>query len=129
MTFIPQNPEQERVVMTQAELTVVLGGAGVGKTTCALAAAHTHLERAQETMQPGRSLLQATRATRFSAFACATARDTTSTQTPESIGWITRHVAIQLPGYSRERAASSVKPCRCSSSTTHLPSSSGRRER
>ena len=48
MTYIPQNPEQERVVATRAELTVVLGGAGVGKTTCALAAAHAHLERALE---------------------------------------------------------------------------------
>ena len=48
MTFAPQNPEQQRVVATQAELTVVLGGAGVGKTTSALAAAHAHLERVAE---------------------------------------------------------------------------------
>lgn len=48
MTFIPKNPEQERVVTTQADLTVVLGGAGVGKTTSALAAAHAHLERVAE---------------------------------------------------------------------------------
>lgn len=49
MTFVAQNPEQSRVATTQADLTVVLGGAGVGKTTSALAAAHHHLERVQET--------------------------------------------------------------------------------
>ena len=39
MTWEAQNPEQAQVVATEAELTVVLGGAGVGKTTSALAAA------------------------------------------------------------------------------------------
>lgn len=48
MTFLPKNPEQERVVTTQADITVVLGGAGVGKTTSALAAACAHLERVAE---------------------------------------------------------------------------------
>ncbi|MBY3989558.1 UvrD-helicase domain-containing protein [Rhodococcus fascians] len=48
MTFAPQNPQQKRVVETHAELTVVLGGAGVGKTTSALAAADAHLERVAE---------------------------------------------------------------------------------
>lgn len=46
MTFTAQNPEQQQVVDTETELTVVLGGAGVGKTTSALAAAHGHLVRA-----------------------------------------------------------------------------------
>jgi len=49
MTFTAQNPEQARVVTTQADLTVVLGGAGVGKTTSALAAAHEHLQRTART--------------------------------------------------------------------------------
>ena len=45
MSFIPQNDEQRRLVETEAAKTVVLGGAGVGKTTSALAAARAHLER------------------------------------------------------------------------------------
>ncbi len=49
MTWAAQNPEQAQVVATEAELTVVLGGAGVGKTTSALAAAAAHLERVRET--------------------------------------------------------------------------------
>lgn len=56
MTFVSQNPEQERVVTTQAELTVVLGGAGVGKTTSALAAGHAHLERVAESKPHDRVL-------------------------------------------------------------------------
>lgn len=48
MTFAAQNPEQSRLVETQADLTVVLGGAGVGKTTSALAAAHSHLLRMEQ---------------------------------------------------------------------------------
>ncbi|WP_292789417.1 MULTISPECIES: UvrD-helicase domain-containing protein [unclassified Microbacterium] len=48
MTWEAQNPEQAQVVATEAELTVVLGGAGVGKTTSALAAAAAHLERVRE---------------------------------------------------------------------------------
>lgn len=48
MTIAPRNPEQEHVIATQAELSVVLGGAGVGKTTSALAAANAHLERVAE---------------------------------------------------------------------------------
>lgn len=48
MTWEAQNPEQAQVVATEAELTVVLGGAGVGKTTSALAAAAAHLERIRE---------------------------------------------------------------------------------
>jgi DNA helicase-2/ATP-dependent DNA helicase PcrA len=45
MTFEPRGPEQQKIINTEAELTVVLGGAGTGKTTCALAAASAHLER------------------------------------------------------------------------------------
>ena len=48
MTWEAQNPEQAQVVATEAELTVVLGGAGVGKTTSALAAAAAHLERIRD---------------------------------------------------------------------------------
>ncbi|WP_291053971.1 UvrD-helicase domain-containing protein [Herbiconiux sp.] len=48
MNWAAQNPEQAQVVETEAELTVVLGGAGVGKTTSALAAAAAHLERVQD---------------------------------------------------------------------------------
>lgn len=48
MTWAAQSPEQAQVVATDAELTVVLGGAGVGKTTSALAAAAAHLERVRE---------------------------------------------------------------------------------
>lgn len=48
MTWEAQNPEQARVVATEAELTVVLGGAGVGKTMSALAAGAAHLERVRE---------------------------------------------------------------------------------
>lgn len=48
MTWVAQNPEQAQVVTTEAELTVVLGGAGVGKTMSALAAAAAHLERVGE---------------------------------------------------------------------------------
>lgn len=49
MKFVAQNHEQSRVVSTEADLTVVLGGAGVGKTTSALAAAQTHLDRTGST--------------------------------------------------------------------------------
>lgn len=56
MTFAPRNPEQEQVVATQAELSVVLGGAGVGKTTSALAAAYAHLERVAESKPHDRVL-------------------------------------------------------------------------
>lgn len=56
MTFIAQNFEQSRVVNTQANLTVVLGGAGVGKTTSALAAAHDHLVRVENTKPHDRVL-------------------------------------------------------------------------
>ncbi|PPF28183.1 MULTISPECIES: UvrD-helicase domain-containing protein [unclassified Rathayibacter] len=48
MTWVAQNPEQAQIVETEAELTVVLGGAGVGKTTSALAAAAAHLDRVQD---------------------------------------------------------------------------------
>ena len=43
--FEPSGPEQRGVIETEAPLTVVLGGAGTGKTTCALVAARAHLER------------------------------------------------------------------------------------
>lgn len=43
--FVPAGGEQYSVINTQAPLTVVLGGAGTGKTTCALAAARAHVER------------------------------------------------------------------------------------
>lgn len=56
MTWAAQNPEQAQVVATEAELTVVLGGAGVGKTTSALAAAAAHLERVRETKPHDRVL-------------------------------------------------------------------------
>ncbi|OZF33649.1 UvrD-helicase domain-containing protein [Rhodococcus sp. 14-2483-1-2] len=56
MSFSPQNPEQKQVVETHAKLTVVLGGAGVGKTTSALAAAHAHLERVAESKPRDRVL-------------------------------------------------------------------------
>ncbi|WP_289231373.1 UvrD-helicase domain-containing protein [Barrientosiimonas endolithica] len=56
MTVAPRNPEQEQVVSTQAELSVVLGGAGVGKTTSALAAAHAHLERVADSKPHDRVL-------------------------------------------------------------------------
>lgn len=56
MTWVPQNPEQAQVVATDAELTVVLGGAGVGKTTSALAAAAAHLERVRESKPHDRVL-------------------------------------------------------------------------
>lgn len=45
-TFEPRGSEQRRVVESVDPLVVVLGGAGTGKTVCALAAARTHLERA-----------------------------------------------------------------------------------
>lgn len=45
MTFSPRGSEQKRIVETVAPLSVVLGGAGTGKTTCALAAARAHIER------------------------------------------------------------------------------------
>jgi DNA helicase II / ATP-dependent DNA helicase PcrA len=45
MTFEPRGTEQQKIISTEAQLTVVLGGAGTGKTTCALAAASSHLER------------------------------------------------------------------------------------
>lgn len=45
MTFEARSNEQRRVIETKSDLTVVLGGAGTGKTTCALAAAAAHLER------------------------------------------------------------------------------------
>lgn len=48
MTWTAKNPEQDRVVATEAALTVVLGGAGVGKTTSALAAAAAHIERVED---------------------------------------------------------------------------------
>lgn len=48
MTWEAQNSEQAKVVATEKELTVVLGGAGVGKTTSALAAAAAHLERVRD---------------------------------------------------------------------------------
>lgn len=56
MTWTAKNPEQAQVVETDAELTVVLGGAGVGKTTSALAAAAAHLERVQDTKPQERVL-------------------------------------------------------------------------
>lgn len=56
MTWTAQNPEQARVVTTEAPLTVVLGGAGVGKTTSALAAAGAHLDRVRETRPHDRVL-------------------------------------------------------------------------
>lgn len=43
--FVPSGTEQRAVVETEAPLAVVMGGAGTGKTTCALAAARAHLER------------------------------------------------------------------------------------
>lgn len=48
MTWEAQNSEQAKIVATEKELTVVLGGAGVGKTTSALAAAAAHLERVRD---------------------------------------------------------------------------------
>ncbi|MDB2197155.1 UvrD-helicase domain-containing protein [Mycobacteroides abscessus] len=42
--FVPNGKAQRQVVETRADLTVVLGGAGTGKTVCALAAARNHLE-------------------------------------------------------------------------------------
>jgi DNA helicase-2/ATP-dependent DNA helicase PcrA len=42
----PRGPEQQRVVESDGPLLVVLGGAGTGKTVCALAAARAHLSRA-----------------------------------------------------------------------------------
>ncbi|MBV5247043.1 AAA family ATPase [Mycolicibacterium sp. PAM1] len=45
MTFQARGDEQQKVIKTDSDLTVVLGGAGTGKTTCALAAAAAHLER------------------------------------------------------------------------------------
>jgi DNA helicase-2/ATP-dependent DNA helicase PcrA len=45
MTFEPRGPEQHKIISAEAELTVVLGGAGTGKAACALAAASAHLER------------------------------------------------------------------------------------
>lgn len=45
MIFQPRSQQQQQILSTEAELTVVLGGAGTGKTTCALAAANVHLER------------------------------------------------------------------------------------
>lgn len=56
MTFVAQNPQQAKVVTTEEELTVVLGGAGVGKTTSALAAARSHLERVEESKPNDRVL-------------------------------------------------------------------------
>ncbi|MUM18867.1 MULTISPECIES: UvrD-helicase domain-containing protein [unclassified Mycobacteroides] len=44
--FVANGPEQQQVISTEAQMTVVLGGAGTGKSTCALAAARAHLERA-----------------------------------------------------------------------------------
>lgn len=44
--FEPRGREQLAVVRSGAPLTVVLGGAGTGKTVSALAAARAHLERA-----------------------------------------------------------------------------------
>ena len=41
---MPSGNEQQRVVDEDARLTVVLGGAGTGKTTCASAAARRYLE-------------------------------------------------------------------------------------
>lgn len=55
MTFEARGDEQQRVIDTEAELTVVLGGAGTGKTTCALAAAAAHLDRIGKT--PGQRAL------------------------------------------------------------------------
>lgn len=43
--FEPANDEQRQIVTSTAPLVVVVGGAGAGKTTSALAAARTHLER------------------------------------------------------------------------------------
>ncbi|QOT23069.1 UvrD-helicase domain-containing protein [Paenarthrobacter sp. YJN-D] len=56
MIFAPQNSQQRQVVETQAKLTVVLGGAGVGKTTSALAAARAHLDRTTDVDPTGRVL-------------------------------------------------------------------------
>lgn len=44
-TFEPRGEEQRRVVEHDGPLLVVLGGAGTGKTVCALAAANAHLTR------------------------------------------------------------------------------------
>ena len=43
--FEPRGPEQRRVIESYRPLLVVLGGAGTGKTVCALAAASAHLLR------------------------------------------------------------------------------------
>lgn len=53
--FVPSGTEQHSVIDSQAPLTVVLGGAGTGKTTCALAAARAHVERLHSN-QDGRAL-------------------------------------------------------------------------
>ncbi|MCX5045265.1 UvrD-helicase domain-containing protein [Aldersonia sp. NBC_00410] len=45
MTFTPRGSEQKQIIESEAKLAVVLGGAGTGKTTCALAAAKAHLDR------------------------------------------------------------------------------------
>lgn len=47
--FEPSGDEQRRIVDTDAPLTVVLGGAGTGKTTCASAAARRYLEHCART--------------------------------------------------------------------------------
>jgi DNA helicase II / ATP-dependent DNA helicase PcrA len=44
-SFEPADVQQRRVIESQRSLTVVIGGAGSGKTTCAAAAAHAHLSR------------------------------------------------------------------------------------
>lgn len=54
-TFEPRGDEQREVIESTAPLTVVLGGAGTGKTTSALAAAQAHLVR--EGAAPGERVL------------------------------------------------------------------------
>src|SRR5688500_15532685 len=49
--FEPGDEMQRRVVNTDASLSVVLGGAGTGKTTCASAAARRYLEHRGRTDQ------------------------------------------------------------------------------
>lgn len=48
-TFEPRGPEQQYVIDATAPSLVVLGGAGTGKTVCALAAARAHLLRTTTT--------------------------------------------------------------------------------
>jgi DNA helicase-2/ATP-dependent DNA helicase PcrA len=45
VSFIPSGDGQRQILETEARLTVVVGGAGTGKTTAALAAAERHLNR------------------------------------------------------------------------------------